>query len=61
MSEATSGLQEIIEVAGVNSLEARTHAMPGYLGLGPPDLCRLTKVMWLYYTAWRAGLTDTEE
>ncbi|EER18476.1 hypothetical protein Pmar_PMAR005419 [Perkinsus marinus ATCC 50983] len=44
MSEAASGLQEIIEVAGVNSLEARTHAMPGYLGLGPPDLCRLTKI-----------------
>ncbi|KAF4723964.1 hypothetical protein FOZ62_008366 [Perkinsus olseni] len=43
MSEATSGLQEIIEVPGVNSLEARANAMPTYLGLGPPDLCRLTK------------------
>ncbi|KAF4671360.1 hypothetical protein FOL47_001563 [Perkinsus chesapeaki] len=44
MSETTSGLQEIIEISGVDALEARTAAMPTYQGTGPPDLCRLTKI-----------------
>ena len=44
MSRSIRCIPEVVEPLGFNSVESRTEALRFFDGLGPPDLCRLSKM-----------------